>query len=196
MATYVALFTLMMTILPKKIDRYLLPAYPMLVVLGAIGLWLVLRRRPGSAARWAAVVGLGVGQAALLFSVHPYPLSFFNPLLGGSQLARQLVVVGWGEGTEQVAAYLDQQPNAANIVVTSLYNHLIDAQFTGRGVRLPDWREADYLADYVNMDQRHLVPGPLVSLVRMQSPVLTIRINGLEYVRVYRIPPELKQRSS
>jgi hypothetical protein len=191
-ATYVALFTLMMTILPKKIDRYLLPAYPMLVVLGAIGLWMVLRRRLGPAARWAAVIGLGVGQAALVFSVHPYPLSFFNPLLGGSQLAREIVVVGWGEGTEQVAAYLDQQPNAANIVVTSLYNHLIDAQFTGRGVRLPDWRQADYLADYVNMDQRHLVPGPLVSLVRTQSPVLTVRINGLEYVRVYRIPPELK----
>ena len=195
MVAALALFTLMMTISPKKIDRYLLPVSPLLVILGAIGLWSALRRLSRPPARWVAVAGLGLGQAALLWSVHPYPLSFFNPLLGGIQVARQVVIVGWGEGTEQVAAYLNRQPDAEDVVVTSLYNHLVDAQFAGRGVRLEEWREADYLADYVNMDQRNLLPGPLARLIQTQPPELTVRINGLEYVQVYRIPKELKDRS-
>jgi hypothetical protein len=193
LVAYIVLFTLMMTISPKKIDRYLLPAYPILVVLGAFGLYLALRwTRRLSAYRSAALVGLGLAQALLVASVHPYPLSYFNPLLGGSQVARQVVVVGWGEGTEQAAAYLDARPNPERIRVTSLYSHLIDAQFRGRGVRLEDWAQADYLADYVNMEQRSLLPAALHSLTQSAAPELTVRINGLDYLRLYRIPDEVK----
>ena len=192
LVTYVALFTLMMTLSPKKIDRYLLPVYPPLVILGAVGLWLALRRWLDSGARWAVVAALGLAQAALLVGVHPYPLSFYNPVLGGIGAASRAVVIGWGEGTDQVAAYLDRQPNAADLVVSSLYNDLLHAQFRGRGVPLSDWQRADYLADFVNMDQRGLVPIPLQELVRTEAPVFTARINGLDYVRLYRIPAELK----
>src|SRR5439155_918809 len=40
---YLILFTAMMTISPKKLDRYLMPAYPALVVLAAVGLRAALR---------------------------------------------------------------------------------------------------------------------------------------------------------
>jgi hypothetical protein len=106
-----------------------------------------------------------------------------------------VVIVGWGEGTDQAAAYLNAKPGAERIVVTSLYNHLIDAQFVGRGVRLNDWTQADYLADYVNMEQRDLLPEALRALTRSASPELTIRINGLEYLKLYPIPTEVRQRS-
>jgi 4-amino-4-deoxy-L-arabinose transferase-like glycosyltransferase len=193
LVAYVVLFSLMMTISPKKIDRYLLPIYPVLVVLAALGLDLALRQiLRAEPLRWAAVGGLGLSQAALLASVQPYPLSFFNPLLGGSQVARQVVIVGWGEGTDQAAAYLDAQPDAEQIVVTSLYAHLIDAQFRGGAARLADWREANYLADYVNMRQRDLLPVSLRRLTRSARPEFTVRINGLDYLWIYRIPPELK----
>jgi 4-amino-4-deoxy-L-arabinose transferase-like glycosyltransferase len=86
LVAYVALFTLMMTISPMKVDRYLLPAFPILVVLGALGLYQLLRRVPRLwAHRQAAIVGLGLAQAALVASVQPYPLSFFDPLLGGAR---------------------------------------------------------------------------------------------------------------
>lgn len=188
---YLALFTLMMTLSPKKIDRYLLPVFPALVILAALGLWLALRRwRSGP--RWAAILALGLGQAAIVTSVQPYPLSFYNPLLGGTGFASRTVAVGWGEGTDQVAAYLDRLPDAPDVVVTSLYHDLLHAQFRGTGVPLAQWQRADYLADYVNMDQRGLVPGPLQPLVREAPPVFTARINGLDYVRLFRIPPELQ----
>ncbi|MBA2446710.1 MAG: glycosyltransferase family 39 protein [Chloroflexi bacterium] len=192
LVAYVGLFTLMMTLSPKKIDRYLLPVYLPLLILGALGLWLALRRWLAPGARWAVVAALGLGQAALVVGVHPYPLSFYNPVLGGIGVASRALVVGWGEGTDQVAAYLDRQPNAADLVVSSLYHDLLHAQFRGRGVPLSDWQRADYLADYVNMDQRGLVPIPLQELVRTAAPVFTARINGLDYVRLYEIPAELK----
>ena len=192
LVAFVVLFDAMMTISPKKLDRYLLPAFPVLVVLGALGLWWGSRRwvRPGL--RWAVTGLLGLAQLGLVMSVQPYPLSFFNPLLGGIGVARQVVIVGWGEGTDQVADYLDRQPDAADIVVTSLYHDLIHPKFAGTGVPPWEWQRADYLADYVNMDQRNLVPGPLQRVVREEAPVFVARINGLEYVRLYRIPPEVK----
>jgi 4-amino-4-deoxy-L-arabinose transferase-like glycosyltransferase len=203
---YLVLFTLMMSLSPKKIDRYLLPVYPIAVILGALGWWLAI----GAAARWlsaasaagssftgpsrqtAAALAVGAAQLALVMSVQPYPLSFFNPLVGGPAAARSAVVVGWGEGTDQVAAYLDGQPNAPQIVVSSIYHDLIHPLFRGTGVPLARWQDADYLADYVNMDQRGLVPGPLQAIVQTEAPVFSAHINGLDYVRLYRIPPDLR----
>jgi 4-amino-4-deoxy-L-arabinose transferase-like glycosyltransferase len=201
---YVALYALMMTLSPKKLDRYLLPAFPILDVLAAVGLWLAI----GAMVRYvsppalaggrrataltASVLAVGLSQAALVASVQPYPLSFFNPLLGGIHLARQTVIVGWGEGTDQVAAYLDRQPNAADIVVTSLYHDLIHAQSKATGVPLWEWQRAGYLAHYVNMDQRYLLPGPLQSVVESQAPEFIARINGLDYAWLYAIPPEVR----
>lgn len=191
-AAYVVLFAAMMSLSPKKVDRYLLPIYPALAVLAGVGLWLGLRYWLRPKLRWGAVLAVGLAQAALVAGVQPYPLSFYDPLLGGIRLARQTVIVGWGEGTDQVAAYLDQLPNSKDVVVTSLYHDLLHAQFRGTGVPLWEWQRAHYLADYVNMDQRNLVPPPLQPLVREQPPVFVARVNGLEYARLYRIPPGLK----
>lgn len=192
LVAYLGLFTLMMTLSPRKVDRFLLPVYPILVILGALGLVLAVRRWLWPRLYLPALLALGLGQAAVVAIVQPYPLSFFNPLLGGTTVANQTVVVGWGEGMDQVAEYLESQPEPSGIVVSSLYHDLIDPQFAGTGVPLDQWQQAGYLADYVNMDQRQLVPLPLQGLVQSEAPVLTVRINGLDYVRLYRIPPELK----
>ena len=185
------LFAALLTLSPKKLDRYALPIYPPLVILAALGLrWALRGWRP--AGRRLATLALALGQAALVAAVQPYPLSFYNPALGGIGAARQVMIIGWGEGTDQVAAYLDRQPNAAEIVVVSLYNDLITPKFAGLGVPPWEWQRADYLADYVNMDQRNLLPAPLQALVRDQTPVFRARVNDLDYVRLYRIPPELR----
>lgn len=189
---FLLLFTGMMSLSPKKVDRYLLPAYPMLAILAALGLSAAGRRWLPARQRWLLPLAAGAVQLALVASVQPYPLSFYNPLLGGSTTARQAVIVGWGEGLDQVAAFLAAQPNAERIVVTCLYYDLLRAQFPGGGVPLADWRQADYLVDYVNMDQRGLIPSQLRGLVSSTTPLFTVRINGLEYARVYPIPSELK----
>ncbi len=196
LAAYVALFGLMMTMSPKKIDRYLLPVYPVLALLAALGLWWVLRHPLAARLRWPAVALLGVGQALLVASVQPYPLSFYNPLLGGAAVAQRVMIIGWGEGLDQIAAYLDRQPNAERIVVVSLYKDQILPHFRGKGVRLDEWQKADYLATYVNMEQRGLVPLPLQDLVATAEPDLTVRISGIAYARLYRIPTALREQTA
>jgi 4-amino-4-deoxy-L-arabinose transferase-like glycosyltransferase len=195
LATYVALFGLMMTLSPKKIDRYLLPVYPVLALLAALGLWWALRHPLPARVRWSVVGLLGVCQTLLVASVQPYPLSFYNPLLGGAAVAQRVMIVGWGEGLDQIAAYLDRQPNAERIVVVSLYKDQILPHFRGKGVRLDEWQKADYLATYVNMEQRGLVPFPLQELVATAEPDLTVRISGIAYARLYRIPPALREQA-
>jgi 4-amino-4-deoxy-L-arabinose transferase-like glycosyltransferase len=194
LAAYVVLFALMMTTSPKKIDRYLLPAYPALSILGALGLWWALRRLLLRRLTWPAVALLGAGQVLLVASVQPYALSFYNPLLGGAAVAQHAMIVGWGEGLDQVAAYLDQLPDAERIVVVSLYKDQIVPLYRGKGARLDEWRKADYLATYVNMDQRGLVPAPLQDLVDAVEPDLTVRINGVAYARLYRIPAAIREQ--
>jgi 4-amino-4-deoxy-L-arabinose transferase-like glycosyltransferase len=200
LAAYALLFTLLMTISPKKIDRYLLPVFSATAILAAIGLRLALRRLPiarvGRFGRWAslALTSLIVlAHAAQLIAVQPYPLSYYNPLFGGIRTARELVIVGWGEGLDQVATYLDRQPNAANSSFSTLYWQMIQPRFRGRGLPLGSWRRADYFVDYVNMDQRRLVPSAMQEVVRTQQPLFTARVNGLEYARVYRVPASLKR---
>jgi 4-amino-4-deoxy-L-arabinose transferase-like glycosyltransferase len=191
----VVLFVVLMSLSAKKLDRYALPIYPLLAILAAIGLTLALRRwvRPGR--RWVALAALGLAQAALVVSVQPYPLSFFDPLLGGAPLARQAVVVGWGEGTDQVAAWLNSQPDADHLVASTLYNDLLNPVAHGSAVPLWEWQQADYFVDYVNMEQRQIGPALRRALAERGPPLETVWINGIVYARVYRIPPELKARN-
>jgi 4-amino-4-deoxy-L-arabinose transferase-like glycosyltransferase len=195
LAAFVLLFAAMMTISPKKLDRYGLPIYPSLVILAAVGLWWAIRRWLPARWAWPAVVALGLGQVALVAQVEPYPLSFYNPLLGGASMARRTMIVGWGEGLDQVAAYLNQQPDAEHIVAVSLYKDQLVPLFRGRGARLPDWQKGTHFVSYVNMDQRDLIPAPLQEWVDSTPPDYTVRLNGIVYARVYRIPPEIRQRA-
>src|SRR5262249_12924575 len=96
-----------LALLPKKADRYILPAIPFLVVVAAIGMAALAERwrRLGPAlgsmlgpARRSllgsplgavlgpvAMVGLvGLIELGMLASVWPYPLAAYNPLLGGA----------------------------------------------------------------------------------------------------------------
>ena len=56
---------------------------------------------------WCA--GRGAGRLARV-STYPYYLSYYNPLLGGGPAAQRTVMVGNGEGLDQVAEWLNAQP--------------------------------------------------------------------------------------
>ena len=53
-----------------------------------------------------------VGHALPLAVVAPYALAYYNPLVGGGPAASRVLLVGWGEGLDQVAAYLNAQPSS------------------------------------------------------------------------------------
>jgi Dolichyl-phosphate-mannose-protein mannosyltransferase len=189
---YIAAFTLMMMVPPKKFDRYLLPTFPAWAVLAALGYWLLLQRLTP---RWSGrlmlplLAGLAAAQVALIIPIYPYYMSYYNPLFGGGKAAEKNIVVGWGEGLEQVTEYLNAKPDADRLTLAGFYPRVLMAQF--KGSVLPDKQydaaEADYVVLYVNALQRDLA-NTLRTVTRGQKPELTVNINGIEYARLYSVP--------
>ena len=230
LAGWILLFTLAMSIFPKKFNRYLVPVFPALDILAAVGLvgmvQMVIgsrrdraglrakaqsRKEPGRASRKGAkpqrdgqemgllnshqgegertpfppgdsdgkvrptpgsaggspapgrglavpnpylitnppvtirVPGGGRGQgmgelqstivllllalASTLNAIwyHPYNIVYFNQLLGGAQAGAETFVVGWGEGYEQVAAFINQQPDSTGVATLSKWGSSLNA---------------------------------------------------------------------
>jgi hypothetical protein len=192
---YVALIIGLMTLGSKKLDRYMLPAIVGLDLVAGAGLWAavsMLRWRRLSVLVLAAALLIQVG---LLRQAHPYPLAFYNPLLGGAAGAQRVMLVGWGEGLDQVAEYLNAQPGAEDLVVSTFYDDVLRPLFRGTTVGLTrsgNLFEAvplDFFIVYVNMAQRQIIPPEVAPDLVGASPEFTVSINGAEYAWVYRLSP-------
>ena len=198
---YVALFGVLMTLASKKFDRYMLPAQMMLDLAAGVGIWrlvLLLTGRPTPGVRASVLVALlAIVQVVLLARVWPYPIAYYNPLAGGPERARQLIMVGWGEGLEQAAAFLNGLPNAESLYVVTSYNHVVRPRFVGTtipmapyvrgdmGQRLP---VPDYIVLYVNARQRRQISPEVAQAEALGQPVFVAQVNGLPYAWVYAIP--------
>ncbi|MFQ5612672.1 MAG: ArnT family glycosyltransferase [Anaerolineae bacterium] len=203
---FVVLILLGGNLSPKKQDRYLLPLFPMLDVLAALGwlgLWRLLesRRRRGvvpvassgtSRPALAVVLALVAAQAALSLPHHPYYLAYFNPLLGGLPRAVTTTLVGWGEGMEQAAAYLNQKPNAESLYVASTPSQTFLPYFAGRGENFYTndvALRADYVVIYLAQKQRRAPSPEIVSYFEGQTPEYVVEIEDVPYVWVYANQP-------
>ncbi|MCC7372242.1 MAG: glycosyltransferase family 39 protein [Chloroflexi bacterium] len=180
-------FGLMMTLGPKKFDRYLLPAVPMLVILASLGWWLLLERLARPAARIGLGVALGLVLVFPLASVYPYALAYYNPLLGGGPAAQRAVMIGNGEGLDQAAAWLAAQPNAADLRVSAHSWDILAGLVPADGEPLREGvpNDADYIVTYGRRIQMHRWGASLERYLAANPPVYVVRINGIEYVHIH-----------
>jgi hypothetical protein len=124
----------------------------------------------------------------------PYYLSYYDPLLGGSKAAPQVMQIGWGEELDQAASYLNQQPagSVAAWYSTSfnlLFNSAADdipIATTLSQAQLDDLLAHDYLVIYVHQWQRG-TPQNLLDALKDLQPEYRVMINAIEYVRVYHL---------
>jgi 4-amino-4-deoxy-L-arabinose transferase-like glycosyltransferase len=215
---FVLFYTLLITYGGKKQDRYLLPIFPALTMLAASGYLYALRfsAKPPLGTPYASVRSLPLGrfthhvsrftwllpllllivQIAFVFPSYPYYFSFYNPLVGGGQAASRLMQVGWGEGLNEAAAYLNTLPNAGSLKVVSWYSTTFEPYFKGHTIyKIDDDKisrspkpglAADYVVFYINQTQR-LLPseGALQYFKAAASPVYTVTLNGLDYAWIY-----------
>ncbi len=193
-------FLLMMTLGAKKFDRYLLPIVPALAVLAAVGIGHGLAVRPTrkhvpsatprARLRLAAVVGVLALAVWPVAASYPYFLSYYNPLLGGGAMAQRTVMVGNGEGLDQVARWLNAQPNAENLWVVSHSFDILQPLIVGSGEPLRDRvpSQADYVVLYRFQMQIGHSPRVLADYLGRREPELSVWIGGIEYARVYRGP--------
>ncbi|HYN90224.1 MAG TPA: hypothetical protein VER55_16935, partial [Ardenticatenaceae bacterium] len=192
---FVAFFTLFLSLPAKKFDRYLLPVYPpadLVAALGwlAAGRWLQARIPALTRSAVPAMAFLAVaGQAACAAPAYPYYLSYYNPFVGGTPRAPAVMMVGWGEGLDQVARTLDALPNAEQLRVVSEYERgPLSYLFRGKALspRTGDNANPDYRIVYINEIQRLEDPRELAYLAG-RTPVQVVRIQGLEYALLYRL---------
>jgi 4-amino-4-deoxy-L-arabinose transferase-like glycosyltransferase len=210
---FILLYILFMTTGAKKFDRYLLPIFPMMDILAALGLlalgevvWTRMRGRFEEVPRFRTfAMGLGLVlllQAGFALPHYPYYLTYYNPLLGGIRQAAQTILVGWGEGYEQAARYLNQKDDAAHLRVATWYaKQCIGPFFSGQAHKLNvsgqepigvvPWYETDYVVSYINQVQREIPTTATVSFFRSQQPEYVVHIKGLDYASVYKVPQEV-----
>jgi hypothetical protein len=208
LAAFALFWTLVMTLGPKKFDRYTLPTWPALLVLSAAGWkWLLWDVGDRLHLRWgrirpAGLVGLRGALLALLLvlevvplaAYHPYYLSYYNPLLGGGAAAQQALLIGWGEGMDQVGAYLSTRPDiGAGQVLSALPRTL--RPFVP--VPVEDVIElrnttANYVVVYLESIQRGASP-PLYAAIRQTLPLHRITIHEIDYAEIYQLPKPFKR---
>jgi hypothetical protein len=208
---FALLFTLALSLFPKKFNRYLLPIFPALDILAAVGLvwgigWLARQagRFSAGAQRWLPRALAGVLAAVALLNAawwHPYGLAAFNQVLGGAQAGARTFAVGWGEGYPQVAEWLNRQPDSTGVLtisrmITSLNPYLkrgVQAFFPSQG-QLRD--NAGYLVVYIAEVQGGPPPPPSDAFYGKQPPLHTVTIHGVEYAWVYQVPPPVARERS
>jgi hypothetical protein len=197
LAAYGVGFLLFVTASPKKFDRYALPVVPVLQLLAGLGWWLLFRRlrpflavgRPWVSAA-AGLALLGLWQWSAPASVAPYYIAYFNPLLGGGPAAAGLVMVGNGEGMDQVADYFNALPNVQDLRVVAHSFDLLEAKCRcdGEPLRESPPPNADYLVLYGRRIQlRRWGPG-LEQYLQGREPIHRVWINGIQMAQIYRGP--------
>ncbi|MBN2115277.1 MAG: glycosyltransferase family 39 protein [Anaerolineales bacterium] len=198
-------FSALMTLGLKKFDRYMMPSIVPLDLVAGIGLvWLVAWARQGLHTRWRIILtgvvllGFVAMQATLAWKAFPYFFNYYNPLLGGSRQALTVMQIGWGEGLDQAARYINDKPNADQIRVMAWYaggpfSYFSKSRVSALDVDHPwsaaDWDEfnkSDYVVVYIHEWQRDL-PTEVLDRLRGMTPEYSVWVDGLEYVRVYKI---------
>lgn len=191
----------------KKFDRYILPAMLYLDVAAALGYTSFLtylgqkfaQKKPGLlSARWfqvSAMALLVAWQAGLVFETSPYYHSYYNPWLGGLEKAPQVMMVGWGDGLNEAANYLNQKLEEQPLEVFSFYAAAFDLHYHGRSMELPisapisdslydQILEADYVVIYISQRQRNS-SARILDYLEDKPPESTVQIRGVDYAWIY-----------
>ena len=190
---YALAFMLFMNIGAKKFDRYVLPSHVALEMVAGVGWAAALgglaRRVPASALRYASLA-LGAltlaAQALLALPTYPYYLTYYNPLLGGSKRAPEVMMIGWGEGADVAGRYLNAKTDAADLRVASGYtNGPLSYFFRGTTLPLTFWHDADYAAVFIQDRQRQLPSRRSAAYFQRLTPEYVVRLDGIDYAHVY-----------
>jgi len=198
LAAFVASYVAFMSLIALKYDRYLLPVFPALNVMVALGIWGAWRavaRIAGLSPRAARVVSailiglIVVVQLLVAVRSHPYYFTYFNPLLGGGRTAVHYVRVGYTEGYDVVGRYLAALPESENLSVASAKSRDLQAYFDGHTIPLDNldgrWVQADYVFLYISQLQRGKHDAELVSYLARREPEFVVRLAGVEYGKLY-----------
>jgi Flp pilus assembly protein TadD len=88
--------------------RHLLPIYPFLLLIGATGTMVLVRRRAGR----VVLGGLMAFWVAVFADVYPHTLTFFNRFVGGPGNGYKYLTdsnIDWGQGLKSLKKWMDRE---------------------------------------------------------------------------------------
>ena len=191
-------YGLLVTAGGKKQDRYILPSFPALIVLAAFGYTQLVARTGRN--RWrqpllALPIMAIIFQAASVLPHSPYYFTYYNPLMGGQGGAAKTMIVGWGEGMDLAARWLNTLPDAEAIDVVAWYSTTFEPYFNGNAIYKIDEEKisrtpkpglaADYVVFYINQIQRELPTAGALQFFQAEAPAHVVSLNGGDYAWVY-----------
>ena len=204
----VVLFTLCLSLTSKKFSRYLLPAFPIIEILAAVGFFEFLKwgysyidSRFGTETNShkltfsiVTVLCLFLIQILPVLRLHPYYGTYYNLCFKLTDV-RKITTVGEGGGAgyDLAAKHLNKKPNARELRVQTFppSAQFFLPYFTGQ-TRWTDAGEAvvpDYEVVHIRESQAGWVPQTGTLNGELEH---VITLNGIDYVWIYRIPRQAK----
>ncbi len=200
---FIVFFYIFMSIPAKKLGRYMLPVFPIIEIVAAIGLYVFITSicktlfvEKKKYVYAGIVFLLLVTQGFNAYSVHPYYSSYYNPLIGGFNSAANVIQVGRGEGMGLVANYLNQKPNAEKLIVGCDFSYMLKGYFKGKRLSTmiskydPDiLQKIDYLVVNISAIQKEglRIPIEVLDYHYSHTPEHIVSINGNNYAYIYKL---------
>ena len=200
-----------LTVVAKKLARYLVISFPVWNILAAIGVVILIRRLSQYRRLTStALTILLLIQAAPVLSLHPNYRSYHHPLFTSNWIAEN-TSLGGGTGLDIAAAYLNEKPDAAQMTVRvtrfgGFFQHYFIGQTQVREATQALYPIPDYDVVYIRDKQVDGIPrdAPPPNGIPTDSLQLTddlprqlenvVRLNGIDYVWIYRVQCEENQR--
>jgi 4-amino-4-deoxy-L-arabinose transferase-like glycosyltransferase len=184
---YAILFIIFITPVAKKYDRYMLPALPMLIFIGAWAfdqLSAAFTRHLPLLTRYSLLMIIAL-QSIITLNAWPYLLMSYNLALGGATEAQKHFAVGWGEGLGAAANWINAQPDGLQSTVATAAIPSFAPIFSGRSAGIDD--RAMELADYyvLTLSERQLNPNAFAQLQARASIAQTLHLGSLEGAWVF-----------
>ncbi|MGB7115138.1 MAG: glycosyltransferase family 39 protein [Anaerolineales bacterium] len=208
---FLVVYTLFLTFASKTSDKYYIPVYPVLDLIAGLGCYAcvdwIWKLKPFTGKRifpYLALSAIVLVQIVGTMRTYPYYSVYFNPLLGGSRRAGEVLSVGSGEGLDLAAEYLNNKPDAENLKAISWYgNGPFSYYFVGETrtlwsyiwdeKKISELKEMDYLVVYSTQWARGIPVGLFTHLAWVE-PEHSVWINNIEYARIFDVntlPPEI-----
>jgi hypothetical protein len=187
-------YAVLISFTEQKYDRYALPVVPYLALLAGVGIVVAADRwseRFGD--RLPVPVGLAAAVAILAVTValQPYAISFADPLAGGQKRARNVILLGWGEGYEVLGAEIERR-EAGNCDDVGIHASNPFATFIalpcGNLVSGEDLGPGDYVIRYIADIQRSSGDPIELDVMRRGELVKEVNIHGVTYAELWQFP--------
>ena len=198
---FIFLWLFLFSISMKKAEtgRYILPVFVSIDIIAGITLFVFLNKIKSCfwdrARRYFVYILVGiifVVQTGIVFSYYPYYSAYrnflFEPLANSPLKISTALVLGWGEGLDEAARWLNQKENSQDLIVASWFCNVVKTFFDGYVISLDWWERSDYVVLYYSQIYSGWYPELLDKTIYNENitPVYVVKIKNRPYAWIYK----------